>query len=238
MRYDLIYESLIARAGARHTQPEDYVETHHIVPKCLGGSDANDNLVALTPEEHYLAHLLLVKLYPENHKLAYAASMLIPKSPNQRRNNKMYGWLRRKVAAHRKASSLGENNTQHNTMWITNGISNRKLNRNESIPVDWYKGRAYPKKVVTKTCKVCGEPTKKKSGAYCEAHYVEIRHNQVPWNKGIPMPDRKKQQLSVVQSGAGNSQFGTMWITNGSANKKINRDTTIPDGWSKGRTVK
>lgn len=238
MRYDLIYDALITRAATRHYQPNDYVEIHHIVPKCLGGSDATDNLVALTPEEHYLAHLLLVKLYPENRKLAYAASMLIPKSPNQRRNNKMYGWLRRKIAAHRKVSSLGENNTQHNTMWITNGVLNRKLNRSENIPIGWSKGRTYPKKDSIKTCKVCGEPTNKKSGVYCETHYVEVRRSQVPWNKGKPLTDKKKQHLSLVQAGSGNSQFGTMWITNGSLNKKINRAADIPNGWSKGRTVK
>jgi len=35
-----------------------------------------------------------------------------------------------------------------------------------------------------------------------------------------------------------NSQFGTMWITNDSENKKINKIDEIPEGWRKGRVIK
>lgn len=40
---------------------------------------------------------------------------------------------------------------------------------------------------------------------------------------------------SKYQKGEGNSQFGTMWITNGETNKKIKKDSSIPEGWYKGR---
>lgn len=43
---------------------------------------------------------------------------------------------------------------------------------------------------------------------------------------------------SINQSGEKNSQFGTMWITDGTSNKKIKKDSFIPDGWSRGRTPK
>ena len=43
------------------------------------------------------------------------------------------------------------------------------------------------------------------------------------------------EKNSISQLGNKNSQFGTMWITNGSENKKIKKETTIPDGWYKGR---
>ena len=35
-----------------------------------------------------------------------------------------------------------------------------------------------------------------------------------------------------------NSQYGTMWITNGIQNKKIKKDQIIPEGWRKGRNCK
>jgi hypothetical protein len=38
------------------------VEKHHIVPKCLGGTDDESNIVCLTMREHYVAHLLLTKM--------------------------------------------------------------------------------------------------------------------------------------------------------------------------------
>jgi hypothetical protein len=54
--------------------------------------------VALTAEEHYLAHLLLVKIYPDNPKLVYAANMMCVDSNGRRVNNKRYGWLKREVS--------------------------------------------------------------------------------------------------------------------------------------------
>jgi len=48
-----------------------YYEGHHIVPKCMGGKGSSkdwmhDNIVPLTAKEHFLAHKLLVEMYP-NH---------------------------------------------------------------------------------------------------------------------------------------------------------------------------
>lgn len=36
-------------------------EKHHIIPKSLGGLNTKDNLILLTPREHFLAHYLLTK---------------------------------------------------------------------------------------------------------------------------------------------------------------------------------
>lgn len=97
MNYVNIYQSLINKAKQRTI--EGYSESHHVVPKCMGGSDNPDNLVRLTPEEHYVAHLLLVKMYPSEQKLVYAANMMTVGSPNVKRsNNKSAGWLRRELA--------------------------------------------------------------------------------------------------------------------------------------------
>lgn len=44
---------------------------------------------------------------------------------------------------------------------------------------------------------------------------------------------------SELQKGKCNSQYGTMWITNGRENKKIKKDIDIiPEGWYKGRKIK
>lgn len=34
-----------------------------------------------------------------------------------------------------------------------------------------------------------------------------------------------------------NSQYGTMWITDGTANQKIKKEDVIPEGWRKGRII-
>ncbi len=43
------------------------------------------------------------------------------------------------------------------------------------------------------------------------------------------------EKNSIKQTGSGNSQFGTCWITNGKENKKIHKGDLIPDGWKLGR---
>ena len=54
--------------------------------------------------------------------------------------------------------------------------------------------------------------------------------------------DESKQQIglknSIHQAGEGNSQFGSMWVTNGKSNLKIKKNDTIPSGYYKGRVIK
>jgi hypothetical protein len=45
------------------------------------------------------------------------------------------------------------------------------------------------------------------------------------------------EKSSIHQRGSGNSQYGSMWITNGSENKKIKKFDIIPEGWYKGRKL-
>lgn len=56
--------------------PTTYWEGHHIIPKCLGGEgyarSKHSNIIRLTAAEHFMAHKLLVELFPDNSKLAYA----------------------------------------------------------------------------------------------------------------------------------------------------------------------
>jgi hypothetical protein len=46
-------------------------ELHHIVPKCIGGTDCKENLILLGYREHYLAHYILIKTF-ESYKLLFA----------------------------------------------------------------------------------------------------------------------------------------------------------------------
>jgi hypothetical protein len=93
MDYQKIYQNLILKGQTRLDTSGLYIETHHIIPRCMGGTDDQSNLVKLTAQEHYLAHLLLTKIYPNNIKLVYAAFMM---TVGNGRNNKLYGWLKEK----------------------------------------------------------------------------------------------------------------------------------------------
>jgi len=93
MNYELHYTKLIDRARGRKL--DGYTEIHHVVPRCMDGTNDLDNLVKLTPEEHYVAHQLLVKMYPLNKKLAHAAFMMTQNTKRTKRNNKLFGWIKR-----------------------------------------------------------------------------------------------------------------------------------------------
>jgi len=97
MTYSKIYNRIVNRAKDRKL--DLYTEAHHVKPKCMGGSDDKTNLVNLTPEEHYICHLLLAKMYPKNEGLAFAAIMM---SGNKKRNNKAYGWLKKNLSEAKK----------------------------------------------------------------------------------------------------------------------------------------
>lgn len=71
MNYLKLYDNLCKRGQERVL--ESYTEKHHVVPRCIGGSDSANNLTELTWREHQLAHKLLTKIYPDNTKLAIAA---------------------------------------------------------------------------------------------------------------------------------------------------------------------
>ncbi len=47
-----------------------------------------------------------------------------------------------------------------------------------------------------------------------------------------------RQKISETQTGKGNSQFDTMWITNGTTNLKIKKTDIIPTGYYGGRVCK
>jgi hypothetical protein len=67
MNYKHIYDQLCSRSQSRIWAKFTY-EKHHIIPKSMGGSDKKSNIAILTPREHALAHLLLVKFLTGKHK--------------------------------------------------------------------------------------------------------------------------------------------------------------------------
>jgi group I intron endonuclease len=73
--------------------------------------------------------------------------------------------------------------------------------------------------------------------------HAEGRMHKLPSFEGKSHTDKTKKKIgnanSLHQSGEKNSQFGSMWITNGIENKKIHKNAVqIPEGWYKGRKLK
>lgn len=129
MNYLSHYNCLIERAKNRANFGT--YEKHHIFPKCLGGSDEIENIVKLTPREHFVAHQLLVKIYPNNDKLIYALALMPGEgTDNYKRNNRLHGWLRKKLSSnkseeHKKKISIsmsGKKKTEEHKKKISESL--------------------------------------------------------------------------------------------------------------------
>jgi hypothetical protein len=109
MNYELHYNVLIQKG--RNRTLVGYTEEHHVMPKCMGGTDNAENLVKLTPEEHFVAHQLLAKMYPTVKGLIYSLARLSG-GKSTLRTNKLYGWIKRRLAKQRSKEMKGH------TIWV------------------------------------------------------------------------------------------------------------------------
>lgn len=103
MDYQRIYNQLVSKR--QQQTPNCYTERHHIIPKCMCGSNKKQNLVRLTAREHFIAHVLLSKIYKGT--LIYAVHRMITVN---KYNSKKYEWLR---IQHSKTMSLLNKGRKH-----------------------------------------------------------------------------------------------------------------------------
>lgn len=191
MNYKKIYDNLIARGANR--QLESYKECHHVIPRCVGGTDDTSNLVYLTPEEHYVAHQLLVKLFPKNHALAKAAAMMIPNRPS----NKLYGWVRRRFAEAKSVEQTGKDNSQYGTKWVHDPKTKENKKIKGDIPSGWLLGK-YKSPKILKNPRVYVSDDKRQNDINLYSEYYKI-YKQVGFDKFVEMTDYQYTKANLVQ---------------------------------------
>lgn len=106
MDYKRIYEDLIASRSVRPKLENEYYERHHILPRCMGGGDEEENLIYLTAEEHFIAHMLLAKAH--GGKLWFAAqAMCMSRRKNGRKikHRRIFATVRKEVLKERTKDS-------------------------------------------------------------------------------------------------------------------------------------
>jgi hypothetical protein len=104
-KYTKWYYQLIDNARTRIIPKDVYQERHHIVPRSLGGKNCKNNIVNLLPREHFIAHLLLTKMFSgqEKFKMWKAYNMMLTENTvDQTRyvpNSRFYELARKLVGA-------------------------------------------------------------------------------------------------------------------------------------------
>lgn len=134
MNYQNIYNKLIERAKNRVFEKKMYVEKHHIIPRCLGGDNSKENIVKLFPKEHYIAHLLLFRMYPNHQGIAYSFWMMCNGNRGDKRNyrisSRIYEEIRFKfimMVESREPTFKGRKHTEKTKIKISNSLKGNKF---------------------------------------------------------------------------------------------------------------
>jgi hypothetical protein len=107
MNYLKVYCNLIRKAENR-TSPEGYTEKHHTFPVSIYGK--NNRIVILTSKEHYIAHILLEKIFIKRNGLNHRKSKKMisahinMKGKNRYFNSRLYDCSRKKRSENMKGS--------------------------------------------------------------------------------------------------------------------------------------
>lgn len=233
MNYTLHYNKLIARAQARTLNAGANFEIHHILPRCINGTDDDANLVALTPEEHLLAHILLTKMYPYEGLILAVYRMLVSVygDSNARGTfNKKYGYWRRKAVAELKELKWWHNGTKSQRARICPGAGWVPGMANDP----WNKGKILgPNPEQSSRMKGKAQPTKTPEAK------ANSGHKGTSW-----WTDGSKRKRSVVSPGPlwhqdfvseSTGSAGMKWWNDG--NKSV-MSFSCPTGFVKGRLSK
>jgi hypothetical protein len=214
MDHKKVYDKLISTRLDRVLDKNEYYEKHHIIPKSMGGSNSNENLVCLTAREHYLAHWLLAKIYKNGSMICAFNSFCLNSNGKRIVTSRQYEfarkeyiiWMKNNTTDNFKNSSVGKK-------WMTKGsICKRVLecdieqNENDG----WELGR------IIKHRKPHSQETKDKIGQHQKGRVHSEEH-------------RKKN---------GDSSRNRIWIYNNETglHKMIQReDLENYKGWELGR---
>lgn len=80
MNYKQIYNTLVEKFQDKEKDPSMNYDNHHIIPRCMGGNDESGNLVSMPVREHFFAHLLLTRIYPDSLDLMRATFLMSGRS--------------------------------------------------------------------------------------------------------------------------------------------------------------
>ena len=176
MNYVNVYYSIIKN---RLDNPvEGYVERHHIVPKSEGGTDNDDNIVALTAREHYIAHLLLAKIY-DDYKMWHAVNLMSRLNAKVKINSRLYEMVRINSARTHSESMKGKPPPN----------KGKKMSEEQKH------------KISDATKKTMADPELRK-------YLSDIKKGKPSHNKGNKLSEETKRKISIKNKGENNHMFG------------------------------
>ena len=202
-RYTLIYFSIIENARLRVLPKDQYKETHHIVPRSLGGGNELSNLVDLTYKEHRICHKLLVKMTDSINRSKMSYALLFFKIDATTKNS-----LIKTLSDYRKDFTP-----------ITDGIIDKWIQKDMEIPQGYYYGFS------PATIKKHGAGNKGKRWITDGEVSYQIKHDTLPEGFYYGQADYHKKKNSEALSGSGNPMYGKFGIDHPAYGNKLTDET-------------
>ena len=211
-KYTRLYYTLIKSAKSK--KYSGYTETHHIVPKSLGGSNDSDNLVVLSAREHFLCHWLLTKMVKSKrhqYQMWNAMTlMMYTETKDQKRykvTGRTYQNLKEQQAVWKSWRFSGDRNPQYGVEWsqerrkkhserlkgrVVSEETREKLRiRNREINNTWTSAvmKAFNPNDIKLSCTYCKQQTslpafKRHHGEKCRKNPNNPNKNKV-WKQSI-----------------------------------------------------
>ena len=230
MNYQQIYNQLISKRQQETPPKNCYTETHHIKPKCLGGTNETTNLVKLTAREHYIAHLLLAKIYNTYGLYAAVNYMHAGRLKNRKFkfNSRLYQKIREEFA-----------NKLSQKMKGTHHSKETKLKMSKSRKGKHHTEEAKQKMSIAKKGMKFSEQHKKKLSDALKGKPLTEEHKQKvsdslkgkqTWMKGKHLSEQHKQKIAIANKGAHRSEEAKRHMSE--AMKGKNKGKTP---WNKGK---
>lgn len=161
----------------------DKGERHHIIPRSLGGDDHPSNLVTLTPREHWIAHLMLRKMFPKGspyrHKMNAAVSRMSGRRYwRQAFNSRLYHAIRQEQSA-----------------WLT--AKHKQRQQDPEMNEKWY--RAHRTKAFREKCRTRAMDRMKLRGDEIRKQISETKQKTYKTAKAIAFKTNQRNRLLNVE---------------------------------------
>ena len=230
-KYTCWYRNIIVAAAdacSARTNSLAVYHKHHIIPRSLGGVDSQDNLVLLSPREHYVCHLLLVKMTEgaARSKMVFAFFRFSPKNSN----------VISSKSFERFASSFGK---------TLSGSGNPFYGKKHSAEtLQKFSGANHPMfgtnlKEIWRA--KFGDAVAEQREAQRLQRLQATRARRPEPLLGTHRTQAQRDHQAMMMRGARNPNFGKDWcfITRNGVNKKVERHTLmqfLSEGWIQGVT--
>ena len=221
--YDEFIQNILNTRG-RFNCDGEYHERHHIVPKCIGGSNEKENLIDLYAREHFMAHKLLAQENPDNGKLIYAwTCMAFAKNEYHGRQITPEEYEEARIALSIKQTGEGNHfYGKHHSEETKDTLRQLHTGTNASEDTKIRMGESQTKRMQDPAARAaCGKPhteewkqehSERVSGEnhpmYGKHHSDDTKHKISDAKTGKPMSEEARKKLSERNSGEGNPMAG------------------------------